>query len=146
MLPMRNNRIPPTTIRRYRRELALGVLLALLIGGLAAALPALVLSALIERKQGRRRTASARILRLQLRAIAWTWRKLRGIAARGWRPCEQCGYPIEPPSRARFCSAACRRYARLDRLTAAGDERAAARAAWLRRSADLDPTLSEIPF
>lgn len=33
----------------------------------------------------------------------------------GWRACGQCGVPIEPPSRAEYCSPSCRRYARLQR-------------------------------
>ena len=32
-----------------------------------------------------------------------------------WHACGQCGVPIEPPSRAEFCSPSCRRYARLHR-------------------------------
>jgi hypothetical protein len=44
-----------------------------------------------------------------------------------WHPCEQCGHPIDRPSRASYCSQACRRYARM------------------RRSA-ADPELDEVPF
>jgi ribosomal protein L34E len=32
-----------------------------------------------------------------------------------WHACGQCGVPIEPPSRAEYCSPTCRRYARLQR-------------------------------
>jgi hypothetical protein len=45
-----------------------------------------------------------------------------------WHPCAQCGAPIDRPSRAAYCSAACRRYARL------------------RREAAEDPELAEVPF
>ena len=41
---------------------------------------------------------------------------LFGRPQRGWHPCLQCGVPIEPPSRAEFCSPACRRYDRLRRM------------------------------
>src|SRR5436190_1057863 len=36
----------------------------------------------------------------------------------GCHGCAQCGAPIEPPSRAEFCSPVCRRYARLRKLAA----------------------------
>ena len=139
---------PASLLWRYRRELALGLLLV----GSAAVLvlltpPLLALVALERNRRSRRRQSTGRnILQLLVRAVAWTWRKLLQVPRHGWHPCEQCGYPIEPPSTARFCSPACRRYARLRRQATAGDERAAARYEWLRRSAHLDPTLNEIPF
>lgn len=59
----------------------------------------------------------------------------------GWRGCEMCGYPIEPPSRARFCSPGCRRRHRLEQGADRGDTRAAV---LLGRRAPTD--YGDVPF
>lgn len=58
------------------------------------------------------------ILVMGFRRYGWARRP-----APGWHPCEQCGRPIESPSRARFCDAGCRRIGRL-KLQAPLNERA----------------------
>jgi hypothetical protein len=69
-----------------------------------------------------------------------------------WHPCAQCGTPIEEPSRAAYCSHACRTYARLERAALDHDPPIAARAERrlrnlrLRELADTDPRLEEVPF
>jgi hypothetical protein len=47
-------------------------------------------------------------------ALAIVYALWRGRNA-DWHACGQCGVPIEPPSRAEYCSPSCRRYARLQR-------------------------------
>lgn len=43
----------------------------------------------------------------------------RGRTGPSWHPCEECGAPIDRPSRAAYCSAACRSYARQRRAARA---------------------------
>jgi len=136
---------PARLLWQHRRELALSLLLITLATTLAALGPPLLIIAALQ-EPSRRRSLPLGVLRNLWDAVAWSWRQLHRMPRPGWRPCEQCGFPIEPPSRARFCSPACRRYGRLPRLAAGGDERAAARHDRLRRLADLDPALTEIPF
>jgi hypothetical protein len=137
---------PAQLVWQHRRELALSLLLITLATTLVALTPPLVAVALVEDRRRRRRSLPLSMLRNLWDAVAWSWRQLLRLPRPGWHPCERCGFPIEPPSQARFCSTACRRYGRLRRLAAGGDERAAARYDRLRRLADLDPALTEIPF
>jgi hypothetical protein len=133
---------------RQRRELAAGAALVVVIVLFICLAPSLLAMAAIEWKHGRRRERlrSLALALLLLRALAWFWRDLRGVPHGRWHACMQCGAPIEEPSRARYCSHACRRYTRLARHAAGGDEQAAARLVRLRRLADIDPALNEIPF
>jgi hypothetical protein len=131
---------------QHRRELALSLLLITLAATLVALAPPLLTIAALQERRPRRRSLPLSVLQHVWDAVVWSWRQLHRQPRPGWHPCEQCGFPIEPPSRARFCSAACRRYGRLRRLAAGGDERAAAGYERLRRRADLDPALTEIPF
>jgi hypothetical protein len=57
------------------------------------------------------------------------WRKRDS----NWHACGQCGVPIEPPSRAEYCSPTCRRYARLRREE-------------LERRSELLTSFGEVPF
>jgi hypothetical protein len=143
---MHQQRNPARLLWRYRRELALSLLLITLATTLVALAPPLLLIAAVQERRPRRRGVPLSVLRNVWEAVAWTWRNLHRLPRPGWHPCEQCGFPIEPPSKASFCSTACRRYGRLRRHAAGGDERAAARYDRLRRLADLDPALTEIPF
>jgi hypothetical protein len=138
----------------HRRQLATGT--ALIIGAalLVTAGPLLVTVAAVEWKHGRRRR---RRLGLALtivlaRSVVWLWRDLSGIPHGDWHPCARCRSPIEAPSRAWYCSPACRRYARLERDVRAFDpwiaERASGRlrAIELRPQADMRPEWGEVPF
>jgi hypothetical protein len=78
-------------------------------------------------------------------SAAGAWRRLRGIPRPGWHPCARCRTPIEPPSRARYCSPGCRRFAQLERHAHGGDERAQRQLDRARRAA-YDPALAAIPF
>jgi hypothetical protein len=113
-----------------------------------------LLLAAIEWKQARRRR---RLLGLALlaevaHAIVWLWDELHGAPHGSWHPCGQCRRPIEEPSRAAYCSHACRSYARLERDAQANDPRIAdraertLRAIRLQRLAEQDPRLAEVPF
>lgn len=139
-------------IHRHRRELATAAGLALVVMLLFAALPLLVALSVVERRTTNRRKnlAGVALARLLAQAAVWLWRDLRGVPHGRWHPCAQCGIPIEEPSRARYCSSACRRYARLERDARAFDpviaERAGRRLRVLRDDAWSDPALSEIPF
>jgi hypothetical protein len=137
---------PAQLVWQHRRELALSLLLITLATTLVALTPPLLLIAALQEQRPRRRSHPLRVLQNIWDALAWSWRQLHRLPRPGWHPCEQCGFPIEPPSRACFCSKACRRYGRLRLRAASGDERAAARHERLRRLADLDPALTEIPF
>jgi hypothetical protein len=92
------------------------------------------------------------LIRLLLSALAWLWCELHGVPHRRWHPCVQCGKPIEAPSRAEYCSPACRRYARLERDALDNDPRLADRAARRLRNlryrelVDNDPNLDQVPF
>jgi hypothetical protein len=55
---------------------------------------------------------------LYLVCVRACFREALGRRADNGHPCGQCGAPIEPPSRAEYCSPACRRYARLARAEA----------------------------
>jgi hypothetical protein len=102
---------------RHRRQIALLTALAATAGASILIAPILLTVAAIEWKQtGRQqRLLSIALLLLLIRAISWLWRELRRIPHAGWHPCGQCGVPIAAPSRAEYCSPACRRDARFTR-------------------------------
>ena len=135
----------------HRRELAVTAAFAPTVTLLVFAGPWLILLAAVEWKTGPRRK---RLLGLALAtwllwATVWLWRDLRGVPHGRWHPCAQCHAPIEEPSRAWYCSPACRRYARLERDAEAFDPRIAQRAQQrllLTECTALDPALTEIPF
>ena len=151
----RRRRAAPVTnllglARDHRREFLLATVLVVVTAALVYLAPLLFALALIEsRSSVRRRGVALAALRLLAGALAWAWRQLRGLPRPGWHPCAHCGSPIEPPSRACYCSPACGRNARLQRDLQAFDPRVAERAQRrlrLREEADLDPELLEIPF
>jgi hypothetical protein len=114
--------------------------------------PALLLIAAVEWKYSgtRSRVLSLALLGLLARAVVWLWQELRGLPHGQWHPCAQCGVPIEAPSRARYCSPACRRYARLERDARSPDPwlagRAQTRLRLVTSASTADPESSEIPF
>lgn len=63
----------------------------------------------------------------------------------GWHECEMCRYPIEPPSRARFCSPGCRRRHRLEQR-APLDDRAAGQLRALERGRVVQQDYGDVPF
>jgi hypothetical protein len=141
--------------QRYQLTLAGALLSALAL--LLITAPFLLALALIEWKLEPRKRRKPRLIGLllidqQLSACRWLWCELHDLPHRPWHPCAQCGKPIEVPSRASYCSPACRTYARLEREALNHDPRIAERAQRrlrnlrLRRLADDDPTLDEVPF
>jgi hypothetical protein len=132
----------------HRRELFVGTALALTLAILVFAAPLLLLLGAIEWKQSRRqkRLFTLAMLGLLARVAGWLWRDLQGVPHGKWHPCAQCGAPIEAPSRAWFCSPACRRHARLERYAAGGDERAKVQLKRLTRTDACDPELAEVSF
>src|SRR5438132_962676 len=99
---------------RHRRQLAAGTALTAVAALLAALGPLLLAGAAVEWKRSRRKPP--RLLGLALagllaRALVWLWRDLQNVPKGDWHPCAQCGAPIEGPSKAWYCSPACRRYA-----------------------------------
>jgi hypothetical protein len=77
-------------------------------------------SALLSRRRGGRRRSPG--LGLAVFGLIGAYLGLRRQERNwgpSWHPCEQCGQPIERPSRAHYCSQACRRYARIRREAAA---------------------------
>jgi hypothetical protein len=135
-------------------------LVAALVTALALLLitaPFLLALALIEWKLEPPKRRKPRLIGLLLinqllSACRWLWCELQGLPHRPWHPCGQCGKPIEAPSRATYCWHACRTYARLEREARDNDPAIAGRAQRrlrnlrLRRLADDDPTLNEVPF
>ena len=139
-------------LRWHRLQLAaatglVGVAALLLFTG-----PALLVRAAVEWKYSRRRSRvlSLALLGLLARAVVWLWLELRGLPHGQWQPCAQCGAPIEAPSRARFCSPFCRRYARLEGDAHSSNpgiaERAETRLRLVWSANAVDPESSEIPF
>jgi hypothetical protein len=135
----------------HRHQLAAAAALGPTIALLAFATPWLIALAAVERNQSRRakQLVSLIVLASLVRAIAWLWDEFRRyplVPHGGRHECEWCSSPISDASRARFCSAACRRCGRLA-LQASFDDRAAARLARLRQPASsYDPSTAEIPF
>jgi hypothetical protein len=136
----------------HRDQLAAGLALALVAAVLITAGPALLAVAAVEWKYTRRRNRvlSLALLGLLARGLIWLWQELRNVPHGPWHHCAQCGAPIEGPSRAWYCSPACRRYARLERDARSPDpwlaERAQTRLRLLTYASAADPSLSEIPF
>ena len=94
----------------HRLQLAAAAALIGVSALLLFAAPALLAFVAIEWKYSRR---PSRLLSLALLGFARAGHRLvlagvRGAPARPWHPCAQCGAPIEAPSRAWFCSPACR--------------------------------------
>lgn len=124
-----------------------GVLALLLFAG-----PALLAVAGLEWKYSRRpnRLLSLAIAALLVRAAFWLWQEVRNLPHGHWHPCAQCGAPIESPSRAWYCSPACRCQARLERDARSPDpwlaERAESRLRLVWSASVADPESSEIPF
>jgi hypothetical protein len=144
-------------ITAHRRELALATGLLLALVTLVLAVPVLLLVAAVESRHGSRRRRKRRLnslvaLSTPVGVIGWLWCELNELPHGRWHPCVQCGQPIQEPSRAAFCSHACRTYARLERDALDNDPRIAARATRrlrhqrFRDLADNDPRLTEVPF
>lgn len=136
----------------HRLQVATGSALALVAALLLFAGPALLALAAVEWKYSRRRS---RLVTLALvgclaRAVVWLWQELRGLPHGQWHPCAQCGAPIEAPSRASYCSPACRCYSGLERDARSPDpwlaERAKTRLRLVWSASVADPESSEIPF
>jgi hypothetical protein len=136
----------------HRLHIATAAALVGLVVVSLTASPALLVGAMFEWKYSRRRTRllSLAVAGLLVRAVVWLWQEFRGLPHGRWHPCAQCGAPIESPSRAWYCSPACRRYARLERDARSPDpwlaERSAAQLRTVSRIAAPDPELSKIPF
>ena len=105
----------------HRYEIALTAALAITTAFLVLVGPVLLALAAVEWKQARRRQRllSLVLVLLLARTARWLWRELRGSPQGGSHPCGQCGVPIAAPSRAEYCSPACRRYAHLTRAETA---------------------------
>lgn len=148
---MRTHRI---RLRRWfsehRYQLALVTATGVVGVSLAACAPLLLTAAAVEWKLGHRRLLAIAILAALGRALVWLWQELRSHPHRRWHPCAQCGFPIEAPATAWYCSPACRRYARLERDAGSPDpwtaERAETRLRLVSRLDVVDPQSSEIPF
>jgi predicted nucleic acid-binding Zn ribbon protein len=136
-------------LTRHRYQLAAATGLALVAAVLLGSAPLLLALAAVEWRQRHRRLLGLAVLGLLARAVVWLWQELRGLPHGRWHSCVQCGTPIEEPSRAEYCSPACRRVAQLERERGSSDawiaERAEARLHALARTAT-DPALAEIPF
>jgi len=140
----------------HRYPIALGVALACTVAMLVVATPWLLVIALIEHRYGgakrRRRLIGLACIAVLAYAARWLWREMHGIPHRAWHACAQCGRPIEAPSRAAYCSHACRTYARLERDALDNDPRIAERAERrirnmrLREVAHATPEWEEVPF
>lgn len=137
----------------HRHEITLTTGLILVVGVLMLATPLTFAIAPFEWKYSRRqRLVAVGVLVLLTHAARWLWRELHGTPHGPWHACTQCGVSIDDRSRAAYCSHTCRSYARLERDARANDPGIAdraerrLRARRLRRLADADPTLVEIPF
>jgi hypothetical protein len=145
-------------ISAHRYQITLVAYLVFTLGLLIVATPVLLVIALVEShqtardKRHRDQPAGLTAFITLLMAVRWLWQELHGLPHGPWRPCAQCGRPIEEPSRAAYCSHACRSWARLEREALDNDPRIAERAARrlrnrrLRDLADNDPDLNEVPF
>jgi hypothetical protein len=104
-MQLKGNEVQVT--RRVVRFLIVVAVSVLIIG------TALVFSLAIALASGNRgrRSHPELIVATALAIVYALWRKRDA----GWHACGQCGVPIEPPSRAEYCSPSCRRYARLQR-------------------------------
>ena len=136
-------------LSRHRYQLAAATGLVLVAAVLLGAAPLLLALAAVEWKQRHRRLLGLAVLGLLARTDVWLWQEFRGLPHGRWHSCVHCGTPIEEPSRAEYCSPACRRVARLERERCSPDpwisERPEARLHALARTAT-NPALAEIPF
>jgi hypothetical protein len=136
------------TWHRYQLAAAAGLLLT--AAALVAAAPLLLAVSAVEWKRGHQRVLGLALLGLLATAVVWLWHELHGLPHGVWRPCAQCGTPIEAPSRALYCSPGCRRFTRLEREARSPDpwiaERASVRLSVLTWAAVADPASSEVPF
>ena len=96
---------------RILRFILIGATSALVIG--AALVVALVVAITAGSRDKRRRNSAhpELIVASAVAIVLVLWKKRES----DWHACGQCGVPIEPPSRAEYCSPPCRRYARLRR-------------------------------
>lgn len=141
-------------LRLHCRELAVGAALALTVAVGFAVLPFLFAIAVVEWRSGstRKRLFTFAFIAMLVGTIRWLWIELHRAPHRPWHPCAQCGRPIVEPSRAAYCSHACRSYARLERDAEALDPRIAERAQRrlrarrLRALADGNPDWQEVPI
>lgn len=130
------------------RQIASFLLLAIsstAIAALAVAFAPLAV-AVAATEQPCRRRQLAKLVALGASLIASLWRLSRGEPRRPWHPCARCSFPIESPSKARYCSPGCRRHGTLERRATGGDERAQQQLRRLTRRDTLDPASVEIPF
>lgn len=136
----------------HRYQLAAAAALIVASATLLFLGPALLAAAALEWKYSRRpnRLLSLAVFGLLLRAVFWLGKELRNLPHGEWHPCAQCGAPIETPSRACYCSPACRRYARLERDAQSPEawtaERAETRLRLVWSASVVDPESSEVPF
>jgi hypothetical protein len=141
----------------HRRQLIIVVALISAVSVLLIAALPLLIVALVEWKLEPRRIRRPRLIGLQLlnqllSTSRWPWCELHGLPHGPWHPCAQCGRPIDAPSRAAYCSPACRGYARLERDALDNDPRIVEQARrrlrnlHLRDLADNDPDLHEVLF
>jgi hypothetical protein len=134
----------------HRYQLAVAAALVLVAAVLLSAAPGLLAIGGFEWKARHKRLLGLALLGLLARSIVWLWQELSGLPHGPWHPCAQCGVPIEAPSRAWYCSPACRRYARLERDARSPDpwlaERAESRLRLVWSAGAADPESSEIPF
>src|SRR5262249_28056198 len=117
-LPMHTHRTAALSwLRLHCRELAVGAALALTVAVGFAVLPFLFAIAVVEWRSGstRKRLFTFAFIAMLVGTIRWLWIELHRAPHRPWHPCAQCGRPIVEPSRAAYCSHACRSYARLER-------------------------------
>jgi hypothetical protein len=132
---------------RYQLAAAAGLFFA--TAALIAVAPLLLAVSALEWKRGHRRVLGLALLSLLTTAIVWLWRGLHGLPREPWHSCVQCGAPIEEPSRAEYCSPACRHVARLERERSSPDPWIAACAETRLRilaRATTDPAPDGIPF
>jgi len=116
------------TALRILRFITLSAVSAIIVG--TALVLALVVSITESSRQRRSRLARPALIVTSALAIVYLlWRKRDS----NWHACGQCGVPIEPPSRAEYCSPTCRRYARLRREE-------------LERRSELLTSFGEVPF
>jgi hypothetical protein len=141
-------------LQQHRHQITVAAALAVTLTALLLATPLLFPIAAVEWKQTprRKRVLSLTLLAVLTRATIWLWCELRDVPHGPWHPCAQCGRPIEAPSRAAYCSHACRNWARLERDALDNDPRIAEWAARRLRNrrfrdlADNDLDMTEVPF
>jgi hypothetical protein len=144
-------------IAAHRYELTLSAGLFFAFALLIVATPVLLAIALIEARyanNSRRRSRPLGVISViaLANAVRWLWDELHDAPHHPWHACAQCGWPIEEPSRASYCSHQCRQLAQLERRALDSNPAIAARAARrlrnlrLRELVDSDPQLQEVPF